>query len=686
MICLSANLERSKFDYAAQAGVWAAYSDALRPPEDLTPNEFALKHRVLHAEYCSEHPGPWSNDVFPWQPDAMNVVQEAMATGKKGVSNMKAGQIAGTDMWICTMAWLKVHFPGPQLFMTSTDKVAEEFGRERFELMIRDMEPLRKKQIEGERGQILVKRFTDGKIVLCGGQSVFNLQSSPYRIVGIDELDSLVENLAGDGDPLALAEVRTDSFSGPTLIIAYAHPSTKDRGVGKVYYTQSDQRRGHITHSCGHEFWLDWFKVVKCEPRPGQSQEQAEKDPDCYHLVCPGCSQHISDGERVAMLRAGVKQKSVLPAEEAAKKNWIGVHASQLYTPAKSIRSFAVRWIETDCGRDENKTRVFVNKVLGDVHEPKAKEIDVAALRSLIVVKRRPIDPEFYSRGQVPPEVLFLTAGQDSRSTELHYAIWGWGVRETIERTRLLCGWLIEWGEIPRQYRLTFDEAEFHVFDDLIYNQRFPCTIGNRSYQVRGCAHDIGWKPSQVPIIRYCRNFTGRAMPAKGSSETPTSASESPPWREGVARRSRLGDSEVFDDPALILNTYLLKEQWYGWIDRRIDVADITDDGQVIGTRKVPRLYLPEDVDDLWLTQSSSEYLGDGEKKGEKVWKHKGPNHLADCNTYAFGVAMKFDPHARNMTAEEYGQEHRRPKAAPRDADPHASRARMVRGPGQPDG
>ena len=644
---------------AENASIWKAHSDALRPPPEEKPSEFAEKNRVLHAIYCSENPGRWSNSHFPYQPDVMNCVQEAVETGKRGLVFMKAGQIGGTDCMINCGFWFKIHYPGPQLFMTSTEKVAIEFGRERFDLIIPDMPPLAKKYIASGRGEILVKRFIDGKIQLCGGQSVFNLQSNPYRLVTIDELDSLVADLAGAGDPLKLAEVRTNSFAGATLILAYAHPTSKDHGAGKLYYTKSDQRRGHIMHrTCGNDFWIDWFNpdVVKCKPRlPGQTQEQAERDPDCYSLNCPHCAATIGEAERVMMLRAGVKQKSVLPREEAKKKRWIGIHASQLYTPHATFRSFAEGWIETDCGKDETATRVFVNKVLGDVYEPKIKEIEIDALRSLICVRRRQHDPEFFSRGQVPPGVLFLTAGQDSRTTQFHHAIWGWGVREATNKARHLCGWLIDWGEIARRYSLTFDDAEYHVFDDLIYRRRLRSTVSDRLFQVRGCAHDVGYAPTQIPVIRYSRSWPGRAIPARGASETASSASRADYVRMSASKKFKAGDAEAMDDPAMLFNTYLLKMDWYGMVDQRIEVADICD-GHQIGTRMVPRLSLPEDVGDVWLDHAKNEYLGNGKKKGEKVWLHKGPNHLADCNTYAYGVARYFDAFSENLTADEHSQ------------------------------
>ena len=627
------------------AQVWQRYADILEPVEEMHPAEFAERYRVMHAVYCSERPGPWDNTVFPYQPHVMNMVEEAIRDGRRGIVLMKAGQIGGTDAMINGMLWLKEYFPGPQLFMSSTEKVASEFGRERFHHIIRDMEPLRKKYIPNKRGDILTKRFVDGKIQLSGGQSVFNLQSTPYRVVVIDELDSLAENLGGEGDPVKLAEVRTDSFTGQTLMIAYAHPTTSDRGSAKLYYENSDQRRGFVKHDCGAEFYLQWEHV---KPLNG------EKDADGYRYVCPTCGAEISDAERAAMVRA-VQYRSVLAPEVAKSKAWIGAHASQLYSPAKSIRSFALRWI--DCGDDENAKRVFFNKVLGEPYDPKVQKVDIEAMRSLIVVKRRQNDPEFYLRGQVPPGVRFLTAGQDSRTVELHYAIWGWGLRRAVDKTVALCGWLIDWGCIKREYSINFTESEFHVFDELIYRRTFESTTGDRTFNVMQGGHDIGYPPTQIPIIRYCRNWNNRAIPVKGASVDATSKSQQPYARWGTALKHKAGETAVEDSTSrhLLFNTYMLKTDLFGWIEagKKLEIPDVSN-GMEIGTRKVARLTLPEDVDELFMEQSKNESLVKGKRSNELVWEKTGPNHYADCNTYALGLAYNIDPFQKNQTVDEY--------------------------------
>jgi len=647
-------------NFPAMAAQWA--DEALRPPEEVTPAEFAKKNRVLHRVYCSENPGPWDDQKFPWQNQVMDAAQEAVRDGRRGVVLMKAGQIGGTDCMINAGFWLKVYLPGPQLFLTSTEGVAGEFGRERYANIIPDMAPLKKTYIPNPRGGILTKRFVDGKIQLCGGKSVFKLQSTPYRVIILDEIDSLAENLGKEGDPLKLAEIRLDSFDGQTLILAYAHPTTSDRGAARIFFKLSDQRRGFVTHKCGHEFYLQW-QHVRATPVGGESQADAEQNPDCYHYHCPGCDAAITDAERTAMLRQTLVYKSTLPPEIARRKAWIGLHASQLYTPAKSIRSFAARWI--DCAGDENAIRVFWNKILGEPYEPKVQKVDLSAFQSLIVVKRRANDPEFYLRGQVPPGVVFLTGGQDSRNAQLHFAIWGWGLRRCTNKTLAMCGWLIEYGIIDRTPATgVFTEADYHVFDDLIYRRKFFSTCGRRHFNVACCGHDIGYSATQIAIVQYCRNFPRRAIPVRGAAMTATSSCKAPFAAWGSAIKYKAGEVEVSDDASrcLNLNTYMLKTEFFGWThpDRRIEVPEILD-GQTVGVRRVAQLVLPEDVDDNFMESSKNEALEKGKKKNELVWMKTNPNnHFADCNTYALGLAHELDPFLKNRTADENPSPQRR--------------------------
>lgn len=626
-------------------GMLSAYAEALRPLERLSPSEWAERYRFL-KEGTTAKPGLWSNEVFPYLVGVMDAVEEAIRLGKRGLVVMKSGQGGGSESLINAWGWLQTYYPGPILYMISKDEIAREFGRERFSFIAETAEPLKRKHLSGRgSGELVhVKRFTDGKLVIQGGRSVLNLQSSPYRFVIIDEVDSLLDEIEGHGDPIKLAEIRLDAFPGDTLMVAFAHPSTKDRGAGKLYYELSDQRRPFVDcPHCDGEFWLspDHLVVV---PEGGETRYQAERNPDRYVYVAPCCGCVVTDSERYAVAR-GVRQKSTLEPEVAASKPWLGVSFNQLCMPNKPLRFLAEKLIE---GLDDPATmRVVVNKRWGDVFEETVQETSEDAWRRLVVVPRSAEDPAVYTLGQVPPEVQFLTAGQDSNAEDLHWAVWGWGLVRDTAGFPQLCGWLIDAGVVERPERSpTLEPGDLQVLDQLLYDRAFPRVDGSGHLRVELGMHDSGWQP--VAVYMYCRRRRA-SVPCKGSAADAESDAPFLRWGSELAWTYR---GERFSDPLLRLanlNTYSLKSQWIGMVPKRFEAAP---DKPHLPAEQRPRLYLPRDTPDRFLVESSSERLVVERRK--KRWKarggHHGQNHFSDCNVYAFAAALNLNPFQRGRT------------------------------------
>lgn len=603
----------------------------LRPVERMLTSQWAEKYRVLSAG-TTDKPGPWSNDYFPYLTGIQDSIDEALATGKRGVAMMKSAQGGGSEAMINALAHLLVEDPGPVLYMLSKDELARTFARERFEPLIEQCPPLARKVLRGRGSGTLthVKRFADSKVVLQGGKSVLNLQSSPYKNVFIDEYDSMQDEMEGS-DPLALAEVRTDAFMGRTLIVAFAHPSTRARGIGKLYHEKSDMRRGFVAcPHCGSPFWLQWAHV-KAVPETGMTQAQAERDKRCYHYFAPCCGAAISDAQRSLIVRK-VAYRSTLDAAEAAKRPYIGVHFSQLYMPNKSLEFLAEHWIEAL--DDEGQKRAFMNKRMGEVYDPALKEATADAWSRLVCIRRREQDPEYYAMGQVPGPVRFLTAGQDSRSTELHYAVWGWGRLRDEAGYPLVCGWLVDCGVVNRPFSLTLEESDLRVFDQLLYDRAYA-TLDGRNLEIVMGLHDWSWQP--LAVENYCLRGNGRAMPCRGAALDSKTAAHKATFGWGAGARRRIGGEELPDPRVKVaqLNTFRLKENFFPLVGKRFK----TQQRDGLPSEEHPRLTLPNDVPQWFIQQSSSEYLTlDGKVE---VWKHKGPNHASDCNIYAYAAALE---------------------------------------------
>jgi phage terminase large subunit GpA-like protein len=606
---------------------------AWRPAERLSPSVFSERHRYL-KEGTTARPGRFSFEGFGFMRSIVDTIEEAIASGRRWVF-MKPAQIGGSEIVISGLAWLQTFHAGPTLYMTSTDDVAKEFSRDRLSYACETCEPLAEKFLpaRGGRDEIYVKRFVDGKIAICGGKSINHFQSHPYRNVLIDEADSLAE-LAGAGDPIKLADLRTAAYAifGSTFVGAFAHPSTKEGPVGRLYYKESDQRRSFVVcPHCSQEFWLKW-PDVKVLARDGQSPAAAERDPTCYRYVTPCCGVELPDHERLEIAQHA-KQKSTLPPEVARSKPWIGVHISHLYT--KPLLELARDWIE---GLDNPSVRrVSVNKVHGDVFEQAETHATVETWQRLRIAEG---EPGAYKIGTVPRGVQWLTAGQDSRQTELHWAVWGWGLAATEAGHQVLRGWLVDYGVEPGparedRSRTTLHVEDLEVFDQVLYARLWPSAEGTSHYAVGQAFHDSGWQP--IAAYEYCRRFDvtgGRAIPSKGLPTDDRSRAPVIGW--GAPPRWRIGGEEV-SDPNLRradLNTYVLKLDLTG-----LPSKTFRDE------QGVPRsiLTLPHDVTAEFLDHLASERLV--LEKGKRFWKKLShANHWWDCTVLAYAAALNTAP------------------------------------------
>lgn len=630
------------FDIPPQAqSMVEAFVKKLRPVKRMLPSKFAETYRKLKPGTTAK-PGLWSNDVFPYLVAIMDAFEEAIRTGKNVVL-MKSGQGGGSEAIINVVAWLVYTYGGPILYLISKDEIAKTFGEERFGYLMRHCEPLAEKAFVGrsQGEKIQVKRFTDAKIAIYGSKSFSNLESNPYPFVFIDEIDSAQKEIGGQ-DLIEAAQVRTSAWTGKTLICVFAHPTTKDRGAGRQYYQFSDQRRPFVDcPHCGKDLELSWNNVHSIA-EDGQTDKEALKDPECYHFVAPCCGTIVTDTERRIAIHKGVRQQSVLPMHKGKSKKWIGLHFNQLCMPQISLPELAaikVRGLD-----DQGVDRVFVNKRMGDVYELDVNIASKEEWEELIYKPQGDDDPNAWFLGEVPPGVRYLTAGQDSRATELHWAVWGWGHVLDEDGGSHFCGWLIDCGVESREYSLTLDEAELKTLDDKIYDRSFavPSNPGYSVFVSSGF-HDSGWQ--SIAVYEYCRTQR-KAVPCKGGSLTEAQSSKAAVTWSAIPAYEHKKKRVKNHNKLAILNTFALKTKWFSKATRKF-----VDKGK----NEAVEIRLPVNTSKEFIKQSSSEYLAEG--RGGKVWKRRGHNHYSDCNVYAFAAATNLKVFNKRAKAHEVATE-----------------------------
>lgn len=627
-------------DLLRLAEIIGVAQDVVRPVEVLSPAEWAERYRVVVG---GPFPGAWDNTNGPHLVDVMNAVQEALRTGRDLVV-MKGAQEGVTEaLGVNAVAWLLHYYGGPILYLTAKDDVAKKLSRDRWDHVLDTCEPLKAKHLAGKaRGElILAKRFTDGQLNLAGSQSMLNYISNPYAVIVFDEIDSIQEEQADGSDPIKNIRQRLTAMAEgrDVVMIAFAHPTTKERGAARLYYHESDQRRAHVEcPRCGR-WCAPLWKHVTPTPRPGQSQAQAERDPSCYDLAAPCCGEVLTEADRLRMIQR-VEQRSTLPPEIAAAKKWIGLHVWHLFLRRGGrIRELADHYV---AALDKpGEMVVFVNKETGDAYEFADQETTVEAWQALVL--------EHYRAGEIPAEVSFLTAGQDSRLLELHWAVWGWGFVRTAAGGVLLCGWLIEAGVEPGPAAVdraakTLNASDLAVFDQVLYDRFWPRQGGAAHLALDMGLHDSGWQP--IAAYEYALSREDRrAIPSKGAATDEGARAAPVTWVAGP--KWKVGEHEV-SDPHLKradLNTFTLKFDFLGQVVRRFAPAD--------GGAPRARLALPDGAPLAVLQHLSSEQLVTDPATGKKIWKRRGPNHWLDCSLQAYAAALQLAPFLNGQTEAE---------------------------------
>ncbi|MGD9506953.1 MAG: phage terminase large subunit family protein [Geminicoccaceae bacterium] len=391
-----------------------AWRDGLRPDPLLTVSEWADRHRFLSPRASAE-PGRYRTDRTPY----MRAILDALSPSHpaRRVVFMKAAQVGATESGNCFIGYVIHHAPGPMLAVQPTVELAKRFSRQRIEPLIAESPALRDR-VKPARSRdagntVLTKEFPAGLLVITGANSAVGLRSMPARYLFLDEVDAYPPSADEEGDPVALAEARTRTFSWRSKVFLTSTPTI--HGISRIEreFEATDQRRYFVAcPHCGHRQWLH-FERLRWD----------KGNPDTARYLCEACDGAIAEHHKTAMLEAGEWRATAVSADPGT----IGFHLSALYSPVgwMSWAMIARMW-EAAQATDEAK-RSFKNSVLGETWIESGEAPDWQRLYD-----RR----EAWAPGTVPAGGLFLTAGADVQKDRLEVDVWAWG--------RGLESWLVD--------------------------------------------------------------------------------------------------------------------------------------------------------------------------------------------------------------------------------------------------
>jgi phage terminase large subunit GpA-like protein len=302
------------------------------------------------------------------------------------------------------------------LAVQPTVELAKRFSRQRIDPLIAESPALRERvrpaRSRDAGNTVLSKEFPAGLLVITGVNSAVGLRSMPARYLFLDEVDAYPPSADEEGDPVALAEARTRTFSWRSKILLGSTPTIHGLSRIEREYEASDQRRYFVP--CPHCGEMQWLRFERLRWEKGK--------PETAHYECSSCDGRIEEQHKTAMLAAGEWR----PTAEAKDPGTIGFHISALYSPVGWFSWADIARMREAATTDEAK-RSFKNSVLGETWVETGEAPDWQRL-----YERR----ETWQIGTVPRGGLFLTAGADVQKDRIEVDVWAWG--------RGLESWLVD--------------------------------------------------------------------------------------------------------------------------------------------------------------------------------------------------------------------------------------------------
>ncbi len=588
----------------------AAWLKGLAPDPALTVSQWADRHRVLSSRAASEA-GPYRTSRTPYMRGIMDALSPSDPARR--VVFMKPAQVGATEAGNNWIGFCIHRAPGPMLAVQPTVDLAKRLSQQRIDPLIEDSPALRDlvspSRSRDSGNTVLAKRFPGGQLILTGANSAVGLRSMPARWVFMDEVDAYPGDVDGEGDPVQLAEARTNSFGHRAKIFLASTPTVTGLSRIEREFELSDQRRYFVP--CPHCGGLQWLKFERLRWEKGQSETA--------RYICEHCEREIEERFKTQMMAEENGACWQPTADDETRKKAeaagiVGFHINGLYSPLGwlSWAAIARKWEEAK-GND-SALKTLKNTILGETWAESGEAPDWQRL-----YERR----ERWASGQVPERGLFLTAGADVQKDRIEIDVWAWG--------RGLESWLVDHVVIDGGPADPGAWAELTA----LLGRTWPHENGAQML-IGKLAIDTGYESAAV--YSWARQQTGsQVAPVKGvEGFNRASPVTGPTYVDATVGGKRLRRGARLWTVAV--STF--KAETYRFLRLPLPTDEEIDAGQGFPPGSI---HLPEWIDSEWLKQLTAEQLvtrRDRRGFAKLEWqKLRERNEALDARVYARAAA-----------------------------------------------
>lgn len=536
-----------------------------------------------------------------------------------------------TDAVLDLIGWRLDTRPRPLLYLgPSKDFITDQF-EPRLMALLDEAPKIAEKVARGKRMKRTRKLVAGVPVRLAWAGSATQLSSDQAGDIHVDELDRMMRDVAGEGDPLTLVKARGFTYRDRRIMVTSTPKRgsvdvVKDEASGLEFWKHAEELESPIWKlwqsgtrhhwawpcpMCG-EYFIPRFsclEIPKVDVTPPGAKEKvlrratpAEARATSF-VRCPrtDCGGVIEEHHKPEMNARGVY---VAPGQRVDRdgtvhgdppvaltlSRWV----SGLASPFVSFGERAAAFIEALDSGDTEQLQGVVNTGFGELYAPGGGD----APEQSEVSKRR--QDSVYRIGEMPAGVVHTVLTADVQKNRIIWVTRGWGARAT--------SWLIDRGTL---YGETVEEPIWAELAQLL--QEPVC-----GQPLRLAFIDSGFrpgKPVELPLNRiydFCRRFPRLTRPTKGSS-TPLRT----PLIVSKLEVTTVGKASKYGLDLVRLDT----DHWKSWVHERVRWPQ----GQP------GSWYLPIDIDDDYCAQIVSEARL-RKPSGGAIWVRKSrENHFLDC-------------------------------------------------------
>ena len=408
---------------------------AFRPPENLTPSQWAEKYRQL-AVGQSNIPGPYRNKETPYCTTIMNLCN---VPGLAQLVIIKCAQAGISEALRNVIGWCAHIVPDPVGVCLPDEAKGRSIIDNRLLPLFRGTTPLQRlmtpRSADATKQQI---KLQNGFILhLMWSGSASSMASDPMRVGVCDEVDKYSPWTKGQGEPVSLVTARLRTYGERGLLIAASTPSTRfgriwqlfDDCSVKIYFFVPCPRCGfrqrllfsslkfdkgdkHDRHDQADYIRRNasaWYECAGCH---GKILEA-----DKPRMICAGLYQ-AEYGESVILDAAGRVHESIETVEAFAPGTSVGLHISGLYCLWLSWAEIAAQFILAQGSRE--KMFSFRTDSLGEPFDEQTTKLHT----DIFTVKT---SRSKLAEGVLPKWAVGLSATVDTQHRFFKAVVRAWG-------------------------------------------------------------------------------------------------------------------------------------------------------------------------------------------------------------------------------------------------------------------